>query len=661
MSDFTVVEHISGLSELWDETLGDPKVCIAILDGPVDKSHPSLSSANLTQISTLVSGEADSGPASMHGTHITSIIFGSHSSPVKGVSPNCRGLIVPVFKDGVNNSIAPCSQLDLARAINTSIQHGANIINISGGELSPSGTAYPLLTDAVRNCAENDVLIIAAAGNDGCECLHVPGALPSVLVVGAMNKKGEPLELSNWGSVYQTQGILAPGENILGATPGGGNVTNTGTSFTTPIVSGIAALLLSIQLKRVAQPDPHAVRKAILNSAIGCDVEEYADCRRLLAGRLNLKGAISEIIKGGDTMKDSSVEKNYKKSQIIETSDYKMPSINETVSAVQPASSDSNSPGVSEEPNLPEEENTKIQNEAENEDEKNLVEPSQAKPSPCSCGGATCSECCESAESQLVFALGTLSFDFGTEARRDSIMQHMGAKADPQDPKELLAYLKKKPSDAASIIWTLNLDATPIYAIQPQGAFAKDIYELLREFLQDQIKGEVERVSIPGYISGNVTLFTGQVVPVITPEPRGMSSWNTKELVDAVTDIILKKRPKISKDELIKAIEEFLLRIYHDFRNLGITAQERAINYAATNVFPTGDAILEALEEKMRLDTIDVGRSPICRPDSDCWDVKLLFFDPENVLRPRRVILFTVDVSDIVPVNIEQKRSWLMR
>ena len=256
---------IPGLEELWAETLGDSRICVAVLDGPVDQSHPSLAAATLTRLETLVPGVADEGPASRHGTHVASVIFGQHDGPVKGMAPRCRGLVIPVFGDGDKETLAPCSQLDLARAISQAVQQGAHVINISGGELTPSGTAHPLLADAVRNCAEQGVLIVAAAGNEGCACLHAPGALPSVLAVGAMNAQGEPLTFSNWGAQYQTQGILAHGQDILGASPGGGTVTNSGTSYATPIVSGIAALLLSLQYKRgcitgAAEADGRGVR-----------------------------------------------------------------------------------------------------------------------------------------------------------------------------------------------------------------------------------------------------------------------------------------------------------------------------------------------------------------------------------------------------------------
>jgi hypothetical protein len=58
------------------------------------------------------------------------------------------------------------------------------------------------------------------------------------------------------------------------------------------------------------------------------------------------------------------------------------------------------------------------------------------------------------------------------------------------------------------------------------------------------------------------------------------------------------------------------------------------------------------------LDDISVSKSPFCRMDSDCWDVKLRFFDPENERRARMVMRFTVDVSDELPVTLGPVRHW---
>ena len=167
-------EHIPGIPELWRETRGDPQICIALLDGAVDLSHSALQGAEIRQHDTLGRAGQVGTLSREHGTHIASIIFGRHQGPVKGVAPDCRGVVIPIYQDdGVRVS---CSQKDLAKAINEAIRLGAHVINISGGQLSPDGIASGDLRLAVRNCVQHDRLIVAAGGNDGCaECLHVPG------------------------------------------------------------------------------------------------------------------------------------------------------------------------------------------------------------------------------------------------------------------------------------------------------------------------------------------------------------------------------------------------------------------------------------------------------------------------------------------------------
>jgi len=109
-------------------------------------------------------------------------------------------------------------------------------------------------------------------------------------------------------------------------------------------------------------------------------------------------------------------------------------------------------------------------------------------------------------------------------------------------------------------------------------------------------------------------------------------------------------------------VRGFLQKVYHELRNLGLTAEERAINHAATNAYQIEQIFEPALKESMELDAIDVERSPICRPDSDCWDVKIHFFYPERQVQTvRKVFRFTVDVSDVVPVTVGPMRSWFVR
>jgi len=655
--------------------LGDERICIAILDGPIDLSHTCFRGAKLTQLPTIASQETSSDQALEHGTNIASIIFGQPGTDVPGVAPYCRGLIVPIFSaDSIGNGLR-CSQLDLARAILLAVESGAHIINISGGQLVPSGEPEPLLDQAIKSCAKHNVLIVAAAGNDGCECVHVPAASDSVLAVGAMDAHGNPYLSSNWGEAYRANGILAPGVDVLVATPGGGAAHKSGTSFAAPFVSGVVGLIASLQVNRGESPDTHAIRTALLTSAVPCISDTSEDCRRILSGRINILRLIQQITKKeNNIMNNNSVDEILPSESLEPWQDGHASLSNANVQSTSAICT----PVLGNSVNSPQ-----------------GINPSadglgNVTASDCGCGGSANCNCGANNGTQqkptLVYALGKLGYDLVSEARRDSLIQAMQAEdnyaCNPSLAKDLLGFLKIHPYEASSVIWTLNLDATPIYAIFPIGSFAANGYERLRESLQGQLDEGVELVSIPGVISGSVKLQSGQTVPVVVPVLRGMYSWSTKALVehllgpaplvDPLFDPLVAKADAIKLhdkqvdalklyDEQATGLKDFLNRIYYDVRNLGITAEDRAINFAATNAFQITKVIQSTVIEKLDLDTFEVKKSPICRPDSDCYDVELSFFDPTNTNVANRIFRLTVDVSDVVPVTIGETRSWRRR
>lgn len=624
--------------------LGHPEICVAVLDGPVDLAHPCFHGANLTVLPTLVP-EASSrdGAMSGHGTHVASVIFGQPGTEVPGLAPQCRGLIVPVFAD----DRCSASQLDLARAIEQAANAGAHVINLSGGQLTEDGEAEGWLENAVRLCQERNILLVAAAGNDGCPCLHVPAALPHVLAVGAMDARGHPLDFSNWGERYQHQGLLAPGENILGAKPGGGTERLNGTSFAAPIAAGVAALLLSEQVRRGEPPDPQRVRDLLLRSALPCDEDVPAASRRCLAGTINPAGALTLLT--DHTMSDSI-------------------SAALTPSAVEASGCGCGGGLAAPEPSsgavAPSQPTAAL-----------MTTPSPVSPSIPMTSGVTPSQApSELASSQLVYALGTLGYDFGTEARRDTFKQLMPpfdlgggtlVPANPYDARQMADYLASDISEARSLIWTLNIELTPVYAIEPKGPFAREAYLALQELLAGQIqpgssKDYIERVSIPGLQSGRtVKLFSGQVVPVIEPQStRGLYGWKINNLVEAAFAQVQAAEGEANEEAMRRTLDSFLNRIYYDLRNLGTTSQDRALNFAVTNAFQAAVTFSEAVAEGMELDSITVEKSPFCRLDSDCWDVKLKFFDPENSRRAKKIFRFTIDVSDLIPVTLGDVKSW---
>jgi len=269
----------------------------------------------------------------------------------------------------------------------------------------------------------------------------------------------------------------------------------------------------------------------------------------------------------------------------------------------------------------------------------------------CSCGGGE--------PPQKVYALGSLWFDFGTEARYDAIVQQLGDPIRANNPTELFGFLRENPQFLTGITFILMQDQIPLYAIQPAGAFALQTYTTMLDALDSSIadRGKEQRISLPGYISGSARLMNGMTVPVVFPDLRGMYMWRATDLIQATIALHVGP-PAPPADE---AVLDFLNRVYYELRNLGVAPQERAINYAATNAYQARQAFAEAAAKNFALDSIKVVKSPICRPDSDCWDVQLQMFDPENERRAGRVYRYTVDVSEVLPVTVGPVRSWAVR
>lgn len=605
----TNLDLLPGSKHLQNLGNGGAGVTIAVIDGPVDLAHPVFTGADISVATGATLWPARLGNRlAEHGTMVASILFGQPGSAVEGLTPNARGLIVPVFD--IDTGKAP--QLEIARAIQIAITEGADIINFSGGQYSDTGVADQWLADAVQRCAEAGVLLVAAAGNDGCECLHVPAAASTALAVGAVDANGEPMDFSNYGSDYTCNGITAPGQNIIGAIPGGGVARMSGTSFATPLVSGVAALI------QAANPEftGARIRDFLLQNASPCGMNQPEVCRKLLVGRLNVEGVL----------------------------------------AAMSASTSSTSPASEVSPPGP-------------IGDFSAAQASVAAPAAVAPSAAPASD-----DDGLVYALGNISYDFGTEARRDSFKQLMPpveidgnvVPPNPYDARQLVAYIGTHAYEARALIWTLNIELTPIYALEPGGAFGANIYELFNEMLAGEVLAEndddhIQRVSIPGRLTGRtVRLFSGQQVPVIQIDnPRGAYGWKTNTLVEQASQAVSSKSTStVDSATIASTLRSFLDRVYYDLRNLGVLSSDRALNFAATNAFQAATVFSEALGSGMQLENVETEPSPFARVDADAWDVKLKFFDPENTRRARKVYRFTVDVSEMMPVTLGDVRSW---
>jgi type VII secretion-associated serine protease mycosin len=219
-----------GFSSVWPLSRGQG-VTVAVVDSGVDFSRQL--AGRVTAFDLTHTGLQD---CVGHGTAVAAIIAASdiqaQGMPFEGVAPAARILSVKV------NSQDTGSSLILARGIHDAAFRGAGVINVS---ITTSNT--PELRTAVAYALHRNVVIVAAGGNDGTTTGRgpfYPASYPGVLSVGAVDAAGALAPFSDQRSHVA---VTAPGVNITSAWPGGYQNQLSGTSFATPFVSGVAALV----------------------------------------------------------------------------------------------------------------------------------------------------------------------------------------------------------------------------------------------------------------------------------------------------------------------------------------------------------------------------------------------------------------------------------
>ncbi|HET8753413.1 MAG TPA: S8 family peptidase [Salinimicrobium sp.] len=187
-----------------------------------------------------------------HGTHVAGIIAAERENNlgIKGIANNAEIMVLRAVPDGDEYD------KDIARAIRYAVDNGATIINTSFGKYFSSHPDW--VFDAIEYAAENDVLIVNAAGNEGIS-LEQTMVYPNDQTVGSSTEIAENFLTvgaldyrygSNMVAGYSNYGItnvdiFAPGSQIWSTTPNNGYEFLQGTSMAAPAVSGIAAVLRS--------------------------------------------------------------------------------------------------------------------------------------------------------------------------------------------------------------------------------------------------------------------------------------------------------------------------------------------------------------------------------------------------------------------------------
>lgn len=235
-----------GFTTAWNTTRGKD-VTVAVIDTGVSGTVVELKDAITggTDVSGLGTpdGQTPVGDESEHGTMVASLLAGRGSGPgngVVGVAPEASILTASVaFGDDTGSTVSNDDQI--AQAVVWAVDHGAEVINMS---LTRNTRDWPeSWDDAFMHAFENDVVIVAAAGNRGSGTTEVgaPATIPGVLTVAGVDREGNAsFDASSQGI---TIAVAAPSEDLVGALPGGGYGTWSGTSAAAPIVSGLVALV----------------------------------------------------------------------------------------------------------------------------------------------------------------------------------------------------------------------------------------------------------------------------------------------------------------------------------------------------------------------------------------------------------------------------------
>jgi len=270
---------VVGAPAAWDISTGSPNVIVAVVDTGVDVLHADLKPNIWVNPGEVPNNGADddnngcvddvngcsfvsdSSPGCHnvtngfvnddigHGTFVSGVIAAAaNGTGIVGVARNVRIMPVKVLDCyGAGDTVAT------ARGILYAAHNGARVINLSLGGVQDSQA----VRDAVDEATNAGALVVAAAGNDGADAVSFPARLPRVLAVGAVSRANpdQRAPFSNWGPEI---GVVAVGQSVVGPLPAsrcdvilpclpeGPWATGDGTSFSAPQVSGLAALMFSL-------------------------------------------------------------------------------------------------------------------------------------------------------------------------------------------------------------------------------------------------------------------------------------------------------------------------------------------------------------------------------------------------------------------------------
>jgi subtilisin family serine protease len=201
-------------------------------------SPPPANSTNVAQVSQSTVAVLDQSTVAVLDQNPQYAAFG-HGTMVAGilhlVAPTAQILPLKAFGSDGSGYLS-----DVLAAVYFAVQNGAGVINMSFSVPTYSEE----LNRAIKYAVRHQAICVASAGNDGQETMVFPAALEKVMGVASTTNSDTLSTFSNYGD--DLVWIAAPGEGVITTYPFGTYAAGWGTSFSAPMVSGAAALLLSV-------------------------------------------------------------------------------------------------------------------------------------------------------------------------------------------------------------------------------------------------------------------------------------------------------------------------------------------------------------------------------------------------------------------------------
>jgi subtilisin family serine protease len=281
----------------WRITLGSPRVVIAIVDGAVDIDHPDLVPNLLQRGNEHESNLPGSVPGSLtserHGTQVCGVVAAAlNGVGVAGVAPRCRLLPLRVELNGLLKTRADAIYQVAKRALKD--QRRRYVINLSW--VMPCD--YTGVRRAVDKALRAGAVVVAGVGQsksseDGMDMSKKPPTFPAsyrgVLAVTATDQDDRKGKIVDFGRRVD---LCAPGANICTTDLGGGYCLTSGNSFAAAYVSGLAALLWSLDLGL----ENFTIRRLLKQSADSIDKLNPGLEGKLGAGRINARAAVCATV-----------------------------------------------------------------------------------------------------------------------------------------------------------------------------------------------------------------------------------------------------------------------------------------------------------------------------------------------------------------------------